>query len=282
MEFGLFPFVVGDILKLLLTAESNRSQEPIGPDVEGLVCGWRPLGVGRTLRVANARDMSNVEAITTTALHLEHVSLLPGPGVEIRVASVCDADTIAELGATTFRDTYAASNTRDDMEAYVAEHFNPSRIRREMRTEGGRFYLAFGAHGVAGYAKTRRQAAPECVDEGYLELQRLYVLSAQKGASIGGSLLRTLIGGAIREGWPGMWLGVDQANASAIAFYRRFGFEIAGHKSFVLGSSVHPDFVMARSLRYASDAPTTASLGAGLNGSGRRSSVPAATETFWS
>lgn len=230
--------------------------------------------------MANARDMSNIGTITTTALHLEHSSLLPGPGVEIRVASVWDANTIAELAATTFRDTYAASSAPDDMDVYVAEHFNPPRIRREMRTEGGRFYLAAGPHGFAGYAKTRRVAAPECVDEEYLELQRLYVLSAQKGAGFGGSLLRTVIRGAIREGWSGMWLGVDQANASAIAFYRRFGFEIVGHKSFVLGSSVHSDFVMARSLRYASDAPTTASVGAGLNGLGRRSAVPTAAEAF--
>ena len=199
--------------------------------------------------------MSKVETIGHEAPLIDDGSPLPLPNVEVRAASLGDAGILAEIGAATFRSTYALSNDPEDLNAYIADHFTPSRVRWEMMTEGGRFYLAFGPDGIVGYAKTRRPAPPDRVGEGYLEMQRLYVLSACRGAGVGGALLRRALRDAIREGLPGMWLGVDQANSAAIAFYRHFGFEIAGHKTFVLGASVHPDFVMARSLRYAIDEP---------------------------
>lgn len=40
----------------------------------------------------------------------------------IRSATLGDAAPLAELGARTFRDTFAADNRPEDMEAYIASH----------------------------------------------------------------------------------------------------------------------------------------------------------------
>lgn len=43
-----------------------------------------------------------------------------------------------------------------------------------------------------------------------------------------------------------LWLGVWERNPRAIAFYRKFGFEVIGEHRFVLGRDPQRDLVMAR------------------------------------
>ena len=41
----------------------------------------------------------------------------------VRTATAADAETLAELGLRTFRETFEAHNTPEDMALYLAEHF---------------------------------------------------------------------------------------------------------------------------------------------------------------
>ncbi len=41
-----------------------------------------------------------------------------------------------------------------------------------------------------------------------------------------------------------LWLGVWEHNSKAIAFYRKFGFEIAGEHSFMPGEDSQRDLIM--------------------------------------
>jgi ribosomal protein S18 acetylase RimI-like enzyme len=45
-----------------------------------------------------------------------------------------------------------------------------------------------------------------------------------------------------------MWLSVWQKNPRAIAFYQKWGFEIAGTATFTIGSDVQTDWIMGRGL----------------------------------
>jgi hypothetical protein len=51
----------------------------------------------------------------------------PREAVTLRRATAEDATLLAELGARTFRDAFAADNTPDDMAAYLAQAFAPAR-----------------------------------------------------------------------------------------------------------------------------------------------------------
>ena len=42
-----------------------------------------------------------------------------------------------------------------------------------------------------------------------------------------------------------LWLGVWEHNPKAIAFYRKFGFEIVGEHTFMLGQERQRDLLMA-------------------------------------
>ena len=50
----------------------------------------------------------------------------------IRRANVDDADLLAELGARTFSETFAANNTPEDMTAYLASSFSPEKQAEEL------------------------------------------------------------------------------------------------------------------------------------------------------
>jgi ribosomal protein S18 acetylase RimI-like enzyme len=41
-----------------------------------------------------------------------------------------------------------------------------------------------------------------------------------------------------------VWLGVWEHNPRAIAFYRKFGFEVVGEHAFMLGQELQRDLIM--------------------------------------
>lgn len=59
----------------------------------------------------------------------------------IRVATVEDADRLSRLAARTFRETFAADNSAEDMAAYLAATFTPERQRRELVDPAQRVFL---------------------------------------------------------------------------------------------------------------------------------------------
>ena len=51
---------------------------------------------------------------------------------DIRQATASDAALMAELGARTFSETFAADNTPEDMAAYLAASFSPEQQAAEL------------------------------------------------------------------------------------------------------------------------------------------------------
>jgi hypothetical protein len=57
----------------------------------------------------------------------------PAHAVSIRPATLADAATLTELGARTFQDAFAADNTPEDLEAFLASHYRPEIQEAELR-----------------------------------------------------------------------------------------------------------------------------------------------------
>ena len=65
----------------------------------------------------------------------------------VRRAVSADADRLACLGAKTFRETFAASNTEEDMANYLAESFGPAIQAAEIAERAGiALAIASGLH----------------------------------------------------------------------------------------------------------------------------------------
>ncbi|HKQ54108.1 MAG TPA: GNAT family N-acetyltransferase [Pyrinomonadaceae bacterium] len=171
------------------------------------------------------------------------------PEVQIRCADSSDAELLAELGARTFTETFAAENTPEDMNAYLAEVFTAARLAEELADPKAVFLLAFVEGEAAGYAKLYQGEPPTCVTgESHMELSRLYVLQQWLGGGVGRALMQRCVDEARQSGARVMWLGVWEKNLRAQAFYRKWGFTTVGEQGFQLGADAQTDWVMQRTL----------------------------------
>ena len=164
--------------------------------------------------------------------------------VTIRRAGPDDAATLAELAARIFRDTFADSNTPEDMAAYLAGAFRPDRQRAEIAAPGACTLLA-EVDGPVGFAQIRTGAAPACVrTERPVELWRFYVDRSWHGRGVAHALRRAVLRGARALGAGSVWLGVWEHNARALAFYAKHGFVAVGEHEFRLGRDVQTDLLL--------------------------------------
>lgn len=160
-------------------------------------------------------------------------------------------EALAALGERTFRETFAATNTATDMEAYAQQAFSLERVRSELADPDSAFFLAFaeGAHAPGGYAKLRT-GEPDASVTGPepIEIERIYVERSAIGRGLGAALMRRCLVEATARGRKTVWLGVWEHNDRAIAFYERWGFEIVGSHVFQLGSDAQNDLIMVKTL----------------------------------
>lgn len=165
----------------------------------------------------------------------------------IRTARRDDAKQLAAIAEATFRDTFAAVNTPEDMDLHCRRSYGES-IQEGEITDPDRVTLLCERHGrLVGYAQLRWGNAPDCVvGEAPGEIQRLYVIGELHGRGIAHDLMKACMDEMRKRRSGVIWLGVWERNPKAIAFYRKFGFQEVGEHVFSLGSDAQRDIVMAR------------------------------------
>ncbi len=169
--------------------------------------------------------------------------------MEVTRATAQDAPLLAELGARTFRDTFAADNSDADMDLYLAASFSPELQARELADEHTLFLIARAGGAPAGYTRLRFGRAPECVPGlRPVELVRFYIDLPWIGRGVGASLMQAALAVASDRGCDCVWLDVWEKNERAMAFYSKWGFSVVGSQPFVLGEDVQSDLLMARTI----------------------------------
>jgi ribosomal protein S18 acetylase RimI-like enzyme len=172
--------------------------------------------------------------------------------ITIRPASIDDAPALSRLGASTFRETFEAENTAEDMARYLAEAFTPERQAAEIGDAAGTVLLAelsgeSGDAELAGYAHLISGPAPAAVrGPAPIELKRIYVARAWHGRGVAQALMNAVIDAARARGAQTLWLGVWERNPRAVAFYAKYGFTRVGEHTFVLGADTQTDWLFAR------------------------------------
>ncbi len=166
----------------------------------------------------------------------------------IRDAELRDAAPLAALAEQTFRETFEASNTPEDMALHCQGHYSEALQSQEILDPGLTTLVCEHDGQLVAFAQLRRDPAPPCVRAARpLELQRLYVASAWHGKGLAQELMRRCLAQAEAEGADQVWLGVWEHNPRAIAFYRKFGFQQVGDHVFPLGTDPQRDLILVRS-----------------------------------
>jgi GNAT superfamily N-acetyltransferase len=167
--------------------------------------------------------------------------------MNIRTADMHDAVLLAELGARTFADSFAADNTPEDMAAYLAKSFSPEKQAAELAEPGTVFLIAEDGGRPVGYTRMREGNVPACVKGRHpVEIVRLYSVKEMIGHGVGAALMEACINEARCKESGVIWLDVWEKNPRAITFYRKWGFEKVGEQGFQLGDDLQTDWLMAR------------------------------------
>src|SRR5215210_60827 len=135
------------------------------------------------------------------------------PPVTMRRAEPHDAALLAELGASTFTETFAAVNTPEDFGAYMSVAFGETIQRAELEDADTTVFVAERDDDLVGYVMLRECGAPSCVASGdTLQIARLYARRSVQGTGIGAKLMQHALAEAAGRGKDAVWLGVWDGN----------------------------------------------------------------------
>ncbi len=181
--------------------------------------------------------------------------------VRIRPAEPTDAAALSALAAATFPLACPPHTTAEAIAAFIAEHFGVGHFAGYL-ADRDRILLvaeepatdAAGEPRLVGYTMlvagepADADAARAVAARPAIEFSKVYVLADAHGTGTGAALMRTSLEAAQASGAATAWLGVNEENARAIAFYERHGFAKVGRKHFTVGGRVEDDWVFERPL----------------------------------
>ncbi|WP_084099982.1 N-acetyltransferase [Demequina sp. NBRC 110051] len=178
----------------------------------------------------------------------------------VRPATASDIPALVDLAAVTFPLACPPTTTREAMDAHIAAKLNADVIGGWISSPTHAVVVADAvvAGTLDGYALATfgpcsdPEAAVALSDAGVAtdpihELSKIYVRAEAHGGGLAGALMEAAVA-ATREGHgPGpVWLGTNDANLRAQAFYRRHGFTLVGARTFDVGGNRETDVVMLR------------------------------------
>lgn len=167
--------------------------------------------------------------------------------MNVRFATINDAELIANLSRQTFHETFASHNTLADMEMFMNEQFTKEALMKEVGEPGNIFLLAYDGDVPVGYVRMRENNnPPELNGAAAIEVARIYAVAAAIGKGVGKLLMQRCIDIARQNGKDIIWLGVWEQNQQAIDFYSKWGFEKFGTHVFMLGNDPQMDWLMKK------------------------------------
>ena len=170
--------------------------------------------------------------------------------LRIRLADRSDASRLSLLAETSFRSTFAASNTAEDMDTHCRNSYSESIQAAEIVHPQMLTLLVEDDAQLAAYAQLRFDHTPECLaGQDAAEIQRLYVAEAWHGKGVAQSLMRACLDAIIERGKKTAWLGVWEHNPRAIQFYKKCGFAEVGEHVFPVGSDPQRDIILSLALK---------------------------------
>lgn len=168
----------------------------------------------------------------------------------IQKTTLNEIDQLQQIGKQTFRETFSASNTEENMKNYLEEGFSKEKLTTELKDEDSEFYFATLEKEVIGYLKINFGASQtEIKDNKALEIERIYVTKEFHGKSVGQLLYDKAIEVAKQKKVTYVWLGVWEENPRAIHFYQKNGFVAFDKHIFKLGDDEQTDIMMKLELK---------------------------------
>jgi len=170
--------------------------------------------------------------------------------IVINKISIEQIELLQQIGRQTFSETFAESNSAENMAKYLEEAYAYEKLSAELNELNSFFYFAMLDQDVIGYLKLNKGGSQtELKDNDALEIERIYVLKEFHGKKVGQLLFNKAIEVAKAQHAAYVWLGVWEENKRAIQFYTKNGFVEFDQHVFVLGDEAQTDIMMKLQLR---------------------------------
>ncbi len=172
--------------------------------------------------------------------------------LEIKIEQINHSHIAAlqQIGRQTFSETFAESNTAENMAKYLEEAYSHEKLSAELNNPNSFFYFAMLGEKVIGYLKINMGGSQtELKNNDALEIERIYVLKDYHGKKVGQLLFDKAIAIAKQQHLAYVWLGVWEENKRALQFYTKNGFVEFDQHVFVLGDEAQTDIMMKLELR---------------------------------
>jgi diamine N-acetyltransferase len=166
----------------------------------------------------------------------------------IRRATPEDAATMAELGRTTFIESFGHSYPPEDLQAYLAESHTLESWTSALTDVRRAIFLAEHPDGRSvGFICVGPCKLPvKDLETTAGEIQQLYVLSEFHDLRVGTQLMRLGVDWLVAQGRSPLYVGVWSQNRGAQRFYRRHGFDEVGQYGFPVGKTVDRELILKR------------------------------------
>lgn len=167
----------------------------------------------------------------------------------MKKCEINDVEILSEFAKQNFYNAFAHMNTKEDMDAYLAEAFNKAKLSEQLCDTNFKIYFLYCDSQLAGYLKLNEAPSQTDInDADSLEIERIYVAQEYQGNGLGQYLMDSAVRFANDSNKKYVWLSVWQKNEKAIRFYRKNGFYESGTHSFVVGDDVQTDYIMRKDL----------------------------------
>jgi ribosomal protein S18 acetylase RimI-like enzyme len=169
--------------------------------------------------------------------------------ITIRRSNFEDTAAMRDVAIRSYTDTFADSNTPENMEAFFTESYSLSKLQDEYYEPLSVLYLACDGEKVVGFLRLRvNDEVKNELGENTIELQRLYIDTAYHGKQIGKHLMEKALIYARENRYDWIWLGVWERNFNAQHFYTKWGFEKFGEHVFQMGDDPQIDWLLKKKL----------------------------------
>ncbi|WP_250253709.1 GNAT family N-acetyltransferase [Chryseobacterium sp. Marseille-Q3244] len=168
--------------------------------------------------------------------------------IQIRTATIEDAQHIALLGRITFTETFS-DYFRDpkDLFDYFERTFSVAKIRNSIQNPNNKFWIAFWNELPIGYAKLKVNSPTAFIDSTAVsQLQKIYVLKEFLDKKAGKALMDELMDSFERSEQQYIWLSVLNSNERALHFYDKNGYSRIGEHQFSIGKEDFNFFALSK------------------------------------
>jgi GNAT superfamily N-acetyltransferase len=169
--------------------------------------------------------------------------------LHIQKITVKESQELAHFSASTFYETFASCNTKEDMDMYLLEKCSEEKMAAELSEAGNHFFFARLNSEIIGHIKLRTSVFPSQLQtKNCIEIERIYVASTFQGKKIGAQLMQFCLNYAKDRHFSILWLAVWEHNSKAYEFYKKWGFEKFGDHIFILGKDNQNDILLKKTL----------------------------------